>query len=210
MAAYQQSQEEEAAAKKAENERNAFLLSQAMAVGNIWIQYAIAQQAIMASGASLGPILGIPYTAFMSGLNLTTAITGTALAAAQTSPYFKDGTDNSPEGLAIVGDGGKKELIVMPSGKWFVSPDKPTPTYLEAGSKVYPDINKIDMQGFLALAGTRGNMDRGLSMAVVESELRELNQNVRSQRPAQFHGMPLINQLNRSERFSRRKRGLMN
>jgi hypothetical protein len=210
MAAYQQSQEEEAAAKKAENERNAFLLNQAMAVGNIWIQYAIAQQAIMASGASLGPILGIPYTAFMSGLNLTTAITGTALAAAQTIPYFKDGTDNSPEGLAIVGDGGKKELIVMPSGKWFVSPDKPTPAYLEAGSKVYPDINKIDMQGFMALAGTRGNLDRGLSMAVVESELRELNQNVRSQRPAQFHGMPLINQLNRSERFSRRKRGLMN
>ena len=146
----------------------------------------------------------------MSGLNLTTAITGTALAAAQTIPYFKDGTDNSPEGLAIVGDGGKKELIVMPSGKWFVSPDKPTPAYLEAGSKVYPDINKIDMQGFMALAGTRSNADRSINMAVVESELRELNQNVRSQRPAQFHGMPLINQLNRSERFSRRKRGLMN
>ena len=207
MSVYQQSQEEEAVRKKQENERNAFMLSQAMAIGNIWLQYSQAQAAILMASQLLGPVLSPGYIALMSGLNLTTAITGTALAAAQTIPYFKDGTESSPEGVAMLGDGGKKELAVMPSGKWFVTPDVPTPYYLEQGTKIYPDVNKLDMQSFLAVSQTRG---KGVDMAIVEWELKQINRNFAKQRPAQLNGMPLIKQMQNTQRYSYRKRGLLN
>lgn len=71
---------------------------------------------------------------------LQAAIGAVQLAAvmAQPIPKYKDGTDYHPQdGFAIVGDGGMSELTVSPSGKIQLSPDRPTLTYLEKGSKVY-------------------------------------------------------------------------
>lgn len=70
-----------------------------------------------------------------------------ALIAARDIPAYKDGTGNQthPGGLALVGDGGKHELIWQPSKGYSVSPDTDTIMNLEKGSKVFPDLTKTGL-----------------------------------------------------------------
>ncbi|MCR8892445.1 phage tail tape measure protein [Bacteroides sp. ET336] len=68
-----------------------------------------------------------------------------ATIAATPIPAYKEGTKNGGHigGLAIVGDGGKQEVIVY-GGKGWVTPDTPTIVDLPRGAEVYPDINTFD------------------------------------------------------------------
>ena len=68
-------------------------------------------------------------------------------------PKYAKGTGDGGHsgGLAIVGDGGKQEIVVYGSKVWF-TPNTPTLADIPAGAVVYPDIADFD-----ALA-----MDRGL------------------------------------------------
>ena len=65
-----------------------------------------------------------------------------AIIAAQPSPKYAKGTKDHPGGLAIVGDGGKKEGIVTNNGL-FITPDKPTLVDLPAHAQVIPDLSYI-------------------------------------------------------------------
>ena len=65
-----------------------------------------------------------------------------ALMAAQPIPKYAKGTKDHPGGLAIVGDGGKKEGIVTNNGL-FITPDKPTLVDLPAHAQVIPDLSYI-------------------------------------------------------------------
>lgn len=65
-----------------------------------------------------------------------------ALIAAQPIPKYAKGTKDHPGGLAIVGDGGKKEGIVTNNGL-FITPDKPTLVDLPAHAQVIPDLSYI-------------------------------------------------------------------
>lgn len=65
-----------------------------------------------------------------------------ALIAAQPIPKYAKGTKDHPGGLAIVGDGGKKEGIVTHNGL-FITPDKPTLVDLPAHAQVIPDLSYI-------------------------------------------------------------------
>lgn len=65
-----------------------------------------------------------------------------ALIAAQPIPKYAKGTKDHPGGLAIVGDGGKKEGIVTNNGL-FITPDKPTLVDLPAHVQVIPDLSYI-------------------------------------------------------------------
>lgn len=65
-----------------------------------------------------------------------------ALIAAQPIPKYAKGTKDHPGGLAIVGDGGKKEGIITDNGL-FVTPDKPTLVNLPAHAQVIPDLSYI-------------------------------------------------------------------
>ncbi|MDN3658927.1 hypothetical protein QWZ08_25005 [Ferruginibacter paludis] len=67
-----------------------------------------------------------------------------AIAIATPIPKYKHGTNFHPGGPAILGDGFKKELWQAPDGTSGVSPDKPTLMNLPAGTKVFPDANKLD------------------------------------------------------------------
>lgn len=62
-----------------------------------------------------------------------------ARAIAQPIPKYKEGTDNHPGGLAIVGDGGKSETVVLPDGSLYRTPSKDTLVNMPAGSQVIPD-----------------------------------------------------------------------
>lgn len=65
-----------------------------------------------------------------------------ALITAQPIPKYAKGTKDHPGGLAIVGDGGKKEGIVTNNGL-FITPDKPTLVDLPAHAQVIPDLSYI-------------------------------------------------------------------
>jgi hypothetical protein len=69
-----------------------------------------------------------------------------AVIAAQPIPKYAKGTPEGghPEtGAALVGDAGKHEAIITPSGKVFKSPKKPTIVNLTKGTEVHPDFNRF-------------------------------------------------------------------
>lgn len=82
-----------------------------------------------------------------------------AVIAAQPIPKYANGTKDHPGGLAIVGDGGKKEGIITDNGL-FVTPDKPTLVNLPAHAQVIPDLSYIyDRDG---LASDYGMIEKKL------------------------------------------------
>lgn len=94
-----------------------------------------------------------------------------ATIVAQPIPKYAKGTNNHPGGLAIVGDGGKKEGIITDGGL-FVTPDKPTIVDLPKHSQVVPDLSFIyDRKGlgsdFLLLKQKKKDMaDKGIVVNV--------------------------------------------
>lgn len=77
----------------------------------------------------------IPLIIAQGAVSLATII-------AQPIPKYAKGTKDHPGGLAIVGDGGKKEGIVTNNGL-FITPDKPTLVDLPAHARVIPDLSYI-------------------------------------------------------------------
>lgn len=211
--AYQKSQDEQAAADKAKLERNSFLVGQAFAIADIWLKYSQTEAAIALAAAVIAatPIIGLvaapAYAATASALNLATAISGTALAAAQSIPYFAEGGVMDREGKAVLGDGGKRELAISPSGNFFISKDTPTMYNLEKGTQILPDVNKVDLMGILALKQVMplSNKDDR-----TEALLQSIDKSIKSQKQGNFYGMPLIKQLDSRSRYSSRSRSLMN
>ena len=57
--------------------------------------------------------------------------------------YFKHGTNNHPGGLAILGDGGRREPFLTPDGMFGISPAKDTLYNLPMGTKVWSSISKF-------------------------------------------------------------------
>ena len=107
-----------------------------------------------------------------------------ATIAATPIPAYKDGTKNGGHigGLAIVGDGGKQEVIVY-GGKGWITPDAPTIIDLPKGAEVYPDVNTFESMSlnFTPLSETRENpvvvndySELSREMKGVRSELRKM------------------------------------
>ncbi len=65
-------------------------------------------------------------------------------------PKYKHGREDGPATLAIVGDGGKREVVSIPGVGDFLTPDTDTLTYLPAHAKVYPDVEKYREAAFNA------------------------------------------------------------
>lgn len=99
-------------------------------------------------------------------------------------PKYKEGTDYHQGGLAIVGDGGKKELGIKPSGEMFVTPSTPTLVDLPKGTKVYPDYEKYINNMQLSMLGQNlqqasnpisGNEFQNLQIKMLEAQLQANN-----------------------------------
>lgn len=82
-----------------------------------------------------------------------------ATIAATPIPAYKDGTKAGGHigGLAIVGDGGKHEVIVYGGNQW-ITPDKPTIVDLPRGAEVFPDIADFE-DGHVAMNPIPDNKD---------------------------------------------------
>lgn len=134
--------EDKTAAKNAELEKKKAALQEKQAKwdkANSIVQTTIATSlAIMEAYATAGPIAGAVFAAIVAALGAAQV----AIIAAQPIPKYAKGTKDHPGGLAIVGDGGKKEGIVTNNGL-FITPDKPTLVDLPAHAQVIPDLSYI-------------------------------------------------------------------
>lgn len=93
-------------------------------------------RATMAAYKETGPIAGAIFAAMIAA----TGAVQLATIIAQPIPKYAHGTDNHPGGLAIVGDGGRSEAVLV-GDKAYITPDKPTLLSLPAGAEVVPDLN---------------------------------------------------------------------
>lgn len=101
-----------------------------------------------------------------------------ATIAATPIPAYKEGTKNGVHvgGLAIVGDGGKQEVIVY-GGKGWITPDTPTVVDLPKGAEVYPDINSFD-----DLNLNLSSLDVNKTSPVIVNDYSELSREMRGVR----------------------------
>lgn len=103
---------------------------------NSIIQTTIAtSQAIMKALAEAGPFAGPILTAVIGAMGAAQV----AIIASQLIPKYANGTDNHPGGLAIVGDGGRQEVIETDNGA-YITPSVPTLVDLPKRAKVIPDL----------------------------------------------------------------------
>ena len=101
-----------------------------------------------------------------------------ATIAATPIPAYKEGTKDGGHvgGLAIVGDGGKKEVIVY-SGKSWITPDVPTIVDLPRGAEVYPDVDD-----FVECVRMNPVYDFGKNNTVVVNDYSELSREIKGMR----------------------------
>jgi hypothetical protein len=93
--------------------------------------------AIIGYQANPGFPAGIPlaYAAAATGAVQLAKVLATPI------PQYAEGTEGHKGGLAIVGDGGKKEVIQTPDGKTYLTPDKSTIVDLPQHTKVFKDVD---------------------------------------------------------------------
>lgn len=66
-----------------------------------------------------------------------------AIAIAAPVPTYAEGTDWHIGGGMIVGDGGRSELVEMPDGRMYITPNRDTYMTAPAGTIVHPDADKF-------------------------------------------------------------------
>lgn len=122
----------------------------------------------------LGPVLGAVMAAVVAAMGAVQVAT----IAATPIPAYKEGTKDGGHvgGLAIVGDGGKKEVIVY-SGKSWITPDVPTIVDLPRGAEVYPDIDD-----FVENVRMNPIYELGTNNTVVVNDYSELSREIKGMR----------------------------
>lgn len=90
--------------------------------------------------AEFGMPAAIPLIALVSAAGALQL----AAVLAQPIPQYYTGTEDAKEGLAWVGERGR-ELVVTPQGQVWETPDNPTLTYLQAGTKVINNDDYLEM-----------------------------------------------------------------
>lgn len=135
--------EAETAKKNEELENEKVKLQQKQAKWQKGVQ--IAQTGIATARGIMEAMAMIPPNPILAGVIAAMGAIQVATIAATPIPAYKEGTKNGGHigGLAIVGDGGKQEVIVY-GGKGWITPDTPTIVDLPKGAEVYPNIDTFD------------------------------------------------------------------
>lgn len=103
---------------------------------NSIIQTTIATSlAIMQAFAQAGPIAGAVLAAVIGAMGAAQI----AIIAAQPIPKYAKGTKDHPGGLAIVGDGGRQEVIETDNGA-YITPSVPTLVDIPKRARVIPNL----------------------------------------------------------------------
>lgn len=119
--------------RKQEAEIKQAIYDKAAAIAQATINTSLA---ISTTLAQWGPILGAPFIAMAAALGAVQVAT----IAAQPLPKYATGTDFHLGGLAVVGDGGRSELMLV-GGYAYKTPSVPTLVDMPKGAQVMPDYN---------------------------------------------------------------------
>lgn len=154
--------EKELEQQKKEILRKQAMYEKAQALASVGINIA---QAITATLAQFGMPLAAPFIAAVGALGAVqiASILSTPI------PEYAEGTQDHPGGLAIVGDGGKSEMVIA-NGRIFKTPSKDTLVELPKHAMVLPDFAS-------ALENKLPNMntDRVLSFEELSDLMRDGN-----------------------------------
>lgn len=133
-------------------------------------------QAIMMAFAQAGPIAGAVLAAVIGAMGAAQV----AMIAAQPIPKYAKGTDNHPGGLAIVGDGGRQEVIETDNGA-YITPAVPTLVDIPKRARVIPnlvDYRKMSLHSdALMLDRQRRSNDGDPVIVNVNNDYRRLERN---------------------------------
>lgn len=163
--------------KRAEIRKKQAVFEKAIAVADIMRELASAIFKIQAEAAAAAaiPFVGAALAAAaLSQIPWITAMAGVQAATVLATPIpeYAQGTEDHPGGLAIVGDGGKSEMIIA-GGKVFRTPSTDTLVDLPPHSVVLPDFN-AEMN---TLKAPDIHMsDRAISFEELSALLKEGNQ----------------------------------
>lgn len=83
-----------------------------------------------------------PLGLAMAAIAATMGALQIATIASQPLPKYAKGTDSHPGGLAVVGDGGRQEVVRVGDMTWL-TPDRPTLVDLPKGAEVVPSIERF-------------------------------------------------------------------
>jgi hypothetical protein len=169
LEATRNTQKEQAAQKERELDERKAKFDKARNIANIVLETALSVVHQLGSG---DPYTAIPRAVAVGVLGAAQL----AVAIATPIPKFATGTQSSPQGFAIVGEQGH-EVTKSPSGKVALTPDKPTLTYLEKGTKVIPN-NKLDSKTLQILKATLGENPAPVIPANDKQELVKALQNL--------------------------------
>lgn len=182
--------------KKAQIEYRKALMEKANTIAQIGMATSLG---IMQALAMFPP--NIPLASFigaMGAIQLATAL-------AQPIKAYAEGTKGKPHpgGLALVGDGGSKELV-MYDGKAYVTPDSPTLVDLPRGAEVIPDITTKTLQDLGASLNMSIPRDRSTGQPIVINDYSALESRVASNTKAvtkalREHQIALTRQLKRQK-----------
>lgn len=99
-------------------------------------------------------------------------------------PKYAEGTDDHPGGKAILGDGGRRELVVTPDGRLMMSDKVPQVFDLPAHSVVLPDadavINSAKKTGYVNVPNGNPHTEEMLNNALINEYKRGTNLIVQS------------------------------
>ena len=119
----------------------------------------------------------VPLAAAQIPIAIATGALQAAVIAAQPIPKYAKGTEDHPGGLAIVGDGGQKEVAILPDGGYYVTPSIPTLVDLPKGTEVLPSVNEALMS---ITKAPRFDTSMPTSTDRIEKEIIELKSTMKS------------------------------
>ena len=132
-----QRKEEELQKKKISIQRKQAIFNKFLALADIALNL---QAEISKNNALLGTALAQPVNA----LAIASAAIRTATVLATPLPQYKDGRGKGKDEFAIVGDGGRSEVIERKGGKLEVTPSVPTITHLGKDDIVHKSLDDFE------------------------------------------------------------------
>lgn len=150
--------EEEAEEKKRQIRRRAAIVDKAQALFNIALNTA------MGVTNAAAKTVTIPLIPWIIGLGIAQA----AVVAATPLPQFEKGTDSAPGGDAIVGEKGS-ELMVLPDGRFALTPDEATLMNVERGTKIIPSDVTNELMRYTTIANAfQGKQSDRIILAMMQ------------------------------------------
>lgn len=162
------SREEEIEQKKKEILKKQAIYERAMTIAKIGWSTAQAIMAAMEWGYPMGPILAAAAGAI--GAVQVASVLATPI------PEYAEGTKDHPGGLAVVGDGGRSEMVIA-NGLIYKTPATDTLVDLPAHAVVFPDFNKA--MAMPKLPQMPEKEDRVISFEELSGLMKENNKSMR-------------------------------